>query len=91
MAFSFPNHINHSKVDGTIIIIDRREGSYFGLDEIGTRVWEAIADTGTPDAAIADLAQTYDVSETVLRADVERLVKDLADKGLILASASPEA
>lgn len=55
----------------------------FNLDQIGTRMWELIADYRSREDVIAALLNEYDVEEKQLRRDVDRLIQQLIAKGLV--------
>jgi hypothetical protein len=78
-----PTHVSYRTVDGTAVIIDQRQGSYFGLDAIATRIWLSIAETGSTDAAVPGILDAYKVDEATARQDATRLVGELLKKGLI--------
>jgi hypothetical protein len=64
---------------------------YFGLDAVGTRVWQLLQQ----DKTIADvcdvMVEEFDVSPEVLREDVSRLVGELRDRGIVTLRDSVEA
>jgi hypothetical protein len=65
------------------VLLDLASEQYFGLDAVGTRVWQLLE--GDPDvqAAHAALAGEYDVDAAQLEADLLALLGQLADAGLI--------
>lgn len=72
------------ELDGEAVILNLASGTYFGLDEVGTRFWRLIEHDDRVDTALATLEREYDVSAEVLRADLERLVAALVGKGLMV-------
>lgn len=77
-----PN-VHAREFDGELILVDLQGGDYFGLDEIGGRVWRELADGRTPTEIAALLADEYDVTPSQLLADVVSLLTDLAERGLV--------
>ncbi len=70
-------------LDGEAVLLDLASGTYFGLDAVGTRIWELL-DQRQPLAAILDaILDEYDVEEQRARADLFELVEGLLAKGLI--------
>lgn len=64
------------------VLLNVESGTYFGLDEVGTRIWHLLAE-GRDEAAIARALQDeYDVDAAMLRADVAAFLELLAAKGL---------
>lgn len=73
-------------VDGEQIILHRGSEKYFGLNEVGTRLWEALEEPRTVDELVATIREEFDVSEERSRNDVESFVSDLEAADLIEAS-----
>ena len=68
---------------GEAVLLDLATGTYFGLDEVGTRVWQLLEQHGSNDAVVAALLEEYAVDEPRARADVDRLILELSEKGLV--------
>ena len=69
--------------DGDSALLNMENELYFGLDEMGTRLWAALTTSPTIDDAIQFLLAEYDVAEDQLRSDVEQFLADLVDRGLV--------
>ncbi len=74
-----------------LVLLRLATETYYGLNAVGARVWELLEQTGSAKDAVAALCAEFDVLESRARADVERLVDDLLDAGLLIESAPPEA
>jgi hypothetical protein len=74
---------------GEAVLLNVKSEQYFGLDEIGTRVWEVLVDDGKVETIVATLLAEYDVEEAVLRQDVDLLLADLVQAKLIIPTDSP--
>ena len=72
------------ELDGEAVILNLGSGIYFGLDDVGTRFWQLIEQDGRVALALEALESEYDVETEVLRADVDRLVAALVEKGLMV-------
>ena len=70
-------------LDGESVILNVQSGIYFGLDRIGTRVWQLIDELGDLDSIVRVMEDEYDAGRDVLRADVEALVAALLEKQLV--------
>lgn len=71
-----------SQLDDESVLLDLKSEMYFGLDEVGTRVWDLLA-TGNPISEVQEvLSSEYDVDSKTLREDLESLVKTLVERGL---------
>ena len=66
-----------SAVGDETVILQLKNGAYFGLDAVGTRIWELLKEGLSPTAICARMEQEYDVAPDVLEADVRRLLGEL--------------
>ena len=48
------------------VLLDLDNELYYALDEVGTRLWQPLAENGDPAAAMARLSAEYDVDEATL-------------------------
>lgn len=66
------------------VLLDPVGGEYYGLDEVGTRIWELLPDHPTA-ATLADrLFEEYDAPRERLEADAATLLGQLAVHGLVV-------
>lgn len=82
-TFRVPSQVMARQVGDETVILDLVSGLYFGLDEVGSRVWELLSAGRTVSAICETLQNEYDVSADLLAADVEKLVTELRGRGLI--------
>jgi hypothetical protein len=73
----------YEKVGGDTVLLHLGTGTYFGLNSIGSRMWELLVESGNPKAVLDHMQGEYDVSSAALRQDLDRLLNELADKSLI--------
>jgi hypothetical protein len=78
-----PDGVLMRDLQGEAVILNLDSECYFGLDEVGTRMWAAL--TTTPDVAAATdaLLAEFDVEPEQLRTDLDEFVAALADAGLV--------
>lgn len=65
------------------VLLDLRSERYFGLNAVGTRVWQLLGQDPSLEAAHQVLLQEYEVAADQLASDVLTLVRQLADAGLL--------
>lgn len=71
-------------LEGEAVLLDLASGTYFGLNDVGTRIWQLLA-AGEPVNRIAEvLAGEYDVSGDDARRDVEALLAELRARKLVV-------
>lgn len=75
------------ELDGEAVILDLATERYYGLDEVGTRMWQLLEEHGQTAPVIAQLLAEYDVDEEKVSADLAELIDKLAEAGLILIDA----
>ena len=74
------------ELDGETVLLHLDSGVYFGLDAVGTRVWALLLEHGTTGPVCAQMEREYEVEHDELERDVHRLVRELHQKGLIVAA-----
>src|SRR2546423_510885 len=65
-------------------ILSLDKGVYYGLNEVGTRVWELIREPKTVRQLNETLANEYDVDPKRLEAELQKLLEQLAHEGLVV-------
>ena len=78
-----PTNVMFRELEGEAVILDVDSETYFGLDEVGTRMWQLVTATESVQAAYDTLVEEYDVEPEVLRGDLAELLEALAGRGLI--------
>jgi hypothetical protein len=68
---------------GESVLLNIRNGQYFGLDSVGTRMWTVFTHADSLRAACDELAAEYDVDGQRLEQDVCTLVNQLTQFGLL--------
>jgi hypothetical protein len=79
----------HRELQGEGVLLQLDSGEYFGLDEVAQRMWELIAEHGDLAVVQQALVQEYDADPETLWADLQRLVGELVDRGLLEVVAAP--
>ena len=84
-----PLLVHYQVLDGDGILLDLRNQLYFGLDDVGCRIWQLVREKGS-EAAIAEvLAQEYEVPPAECRRDLAEWLDDLIERKLLEASLDP--
>ena len=71
------------EVNGEAVILNLATGRYFGLNEVGSRMWRLLSAGVGRDAAVSILLDEYDVPRDELEQDVARLSEQLMSAGLL--------
>lgn len=79
-----PDSVLVRELDGETVILDLESESYFGLDEVGTRMWALLTTSASIQEAFDGLLDEYDVKADQLRADLTDFITQLVDQGLLV-------
>ncbi len=77
------------EVAGEMVLLDLASGLYFGLDPVGSRIWEVLDDgpCALNDVCAAIEAQ-FDAPREVIERDVIALMQELSEKSLVESAAN---
>jgi rhamnosyl/mannosyltransferase len=65
------------------VILDLKTERYLGLDDVATRMWQTLMRTESVEEAYQELKRTYRVDPDLLRRDLERLIGELVQHGIL--------
>ena len=71
-------------LDGEAIMINLALGTYYSLDRVGTVVWELIEEEHTLEHIVEGLTSRFDVSPEIARTDLQRLVGEMLEEGIVV-------
>ncbi len=80
---SISSEVLAQEVDGETVLLDLQSESYFGLDEVGTRIWQLLQEHSELQKVFGILLEEYDVDEKQLENDLHELLDKLLDAKLI--------
>ena len=78
-----PSHVLVRQVENESVLLNLTSERYFGLDEVGTRMWTALTTSPSIQAAYDTLIAEYEVEDARLRQNLEELVEKLVTNGLL--------
>jgi len=78
-----PRQVSSQLVGGEAAILDLDRGVYYGLDEIGARIWNLAQAPTSVDALCEVLVREYDVDRERCERSVVTLLGELVAKGLV--------
>lgn len=76
-------------LDGETVILNLESGLYYGLDSVGTRIWNLIQEPRSVHDILGILLQEYDVQPERCEQDLLALLQELTDEGVIEARDEP--
>lgn len=73
----------YQELGGEAVLLDLASETYFGLNEVGTRIWILLAE-GTPLVSVhAALCEEFDAPADAIECDLLALATRLRDAGLV--------
>lgn len=92
MTYSFDMHaavdpdVMIRKVGQESVILDLKTERYLGLNEVGTQMWSAMVGSTSIQSAYETLLREYEVDPKRLREDLQDLLRQLVEHGLVTLS-----
>lgn len=77
------NELVSANLDGEVVILGFQSGSYYGLDQVGSLVWDLLQQPQQVGAIRDAILAEYDVEVAQCQQDLLALLEVLADKQLI--------
>jgi hypothetical protein len=72
-----------SEFESELVVLNLRDGVYYGLQDVGVRIWTLLQEPVTVMAVRDTLVSEYDVEPSRCERDLRALLKELASRGLI--------
>ena len=74
------------ELDGESVVLDLSSGRYFGLNAVGTRIWQLIGQGDAVDGLIKTVTAEYEADEATIERDVLALLEELETRGLVVVA-----
>ncbi len=72
-----------SDLEEDAVLLDADAGTYYTLNEVAASIWDKIDGKRAIGEIVELMLEEYDVERATLERDIEGLVADLEDKGLV--------
>ena len=73
-----------NEIDGEVVMLSVKNSEYYGIDEVGSRIWELLESPLSVDELIGLLTEEYDVSQEQCRHDTLAFLEKLSEKDLLI-------
>ena len=70
-------------LEGEAVILHLEDGVYYGLNEVGTRVWQLVQVPRNVEQIVHALVEEFDVQPERCQKDVGAIIAELAARGLV--------
>jgi len=81
--YKIPDNVLFQEVDGEAVLLALDEGFYYGLDELGTRIWKLIGEGLEMEQVVDVVVKEYAVERDQAREDIGKFLGELEESGLI--------
>ena len=78
-----PSQVISRLVDDETVVPDLESGMYFGLDGVGKRIWESLAEAHSLGEIVTIIVGEYEVDEAQAQQDVLSFAHELVERGLL--------
>ena len=78
-----PDGVLLREIEGESVLVNLDRGQYYGLDDVGTRLYQLLTESPDVGAAFEAALAEYDVDAETLEQDIADLVERLAAEGLV--------
>ncbi len=77
------DNVLFQEIGGECVLLNMESEQYFGLDEVGTRIWELITQDGDTTKILEQLQAEYEVDREILIHDFTNLLENMKKEHLI--------
>jgi hypothetical protein len=71
------------ELDGEAVLLNLQNEMYYGLDEVGTRMWQLLTTSDSVQAAMDTMLEEFDVTPETLEQDLTKMINELQEQGLL--------
>jgi len=71
------------EVDSEMVLFNSDSENYFGLDEVGTTIWNQINNSNDLQVVFNNMLKKYDVDKSILEKDLMMFIEKLKNSGLV--------
>jgi hypothetical protein len=72
-----------NEIDGEVVMLSIENSEYYGMDKVGSRIWQLLEKPMLFRELVAKLMEEYEVSEEQCTADTLAFLKKIMDKKLV--------
>lgn len=73
-----------NEIDGEVVMLSIENNEYYGMDKVGSRIWELLKQQMSYKDLVAKLMDEYEVSEKQCKEETISFLQKLADKKLVV-------
>jgi len=82
-AIRIPTYVSFSVVGEDAFLLNTQTNKYYGLEQVGTRLWQLLNENNSLQSAHQILIKEYEIGPAELENDLLELVAHLMENGLV--------
>lgn len=72
-----------SRIDGELVMMDEKQSAYFGLNPVGSTIWDNLNEPLSVEALIDRLVTHYSVDRERCRQEIQPFLRQMLEHGLV--------
>jgi hypothetical protein len=89
-SLTIPRDVLFRELDDEGVLLNLKTGIYFGLNPVGTRIWQLVAEHGSLERVLDVMLQEYEIGRRELASDLLELSRQLCAGGLAEVVRAPQ-
>lgn len=85
-----PSQIAHETIDGEVVIIHLKNGSYYSLQNVGANIWNLLDNGANVTEIITQITHQYEGNRNEIENAVNQLISKLQEENLIEVATSED-
>ena len=73
----------HSTIDGEVVMMSVDQGQYFGLNSVGSHIWNLLETPMTVERLCQSLMERFEVDESQCQSEVARFLDDVVERKIV--------
>lgn len=74
----------YNEIDREVVMLSIENSEYYGMDQVGSRIWEILEKPVSLKQLISSLTEEYEVNDQQCAEDIQNFLQGLVRKNLIL-------
>jgi coenzyme PQQ synthesis protein D (PqqD) len=79
-----PSGVIFQQLDGEAVLLSTQSEVFFGLDPVGTQIWQLLENHGELRTVVGALLERYDIGQEELEKELLDFINKLQTKGLVV-------
>jgi len=81
-SIAIPEDVVFRELDEEAVLLNLKTGIYFGLNPVGTRIWQLISEQRSLARVLDEMQREYSIDRQILEKDLLDLATELCANGL---------